>query len=130
MDELKIEGKVTPEAAQFIMLDEIAGLLREQLDVMEEAEAEGLLDQIQLPVTPVIYELVISPPWYSFTIVNDGPNDVYMDVNRDMNARAPFTTPIVPFQVLVVNFDKPKIRTIYLATIPPLLSAVRIYGTR
>jgi len=134
MSRRKIEGKVTPEAAQLIMLDEIAGLLHDQLERMMEAEAEGLVDQIQLPVTPAIYELVVSPPWYSFSLINDDPiiggNPVFIDVNRDMNART-FRTPVNPQQTLIVNFDKPIIRTIYLATQPPVaLVNVRIFGSR
>ena len=130
----KIEGKVTPEAAQLIMLDEIAGLLHDQLDRMEESEAEGLVDQISLPVTPVIYELTVSPPWYSFSLINDDPviggNPVFIDVNRNMNA-VNFNTPVNPQQTIVVNFEKPRIRLIYLATQPPVaLVNVRIFGSR
>ena len=130
MSKTKIEGKVTPEAAQLIMLDEIAGLLHDQLDRMEESEAEGLVDQISLPITPAIYELTVSPPWYSFSLVNDGPAAVFIDVNRNMNA-VNFNTPVNPQQTLVVNFEKPRIRLIYLATQPPaLLANVRIFGSR
>lgn len=126
----KIDGKVTPEAAQLIMLDEIAGLLHDQLQRMEEAEAEGVIDQISLPITPAIYELIIKPPWYSFSLVNDGPAPVFIDVNRDMNA-VNFNTPVNLNQTIVVNFEKPRIRTIYLATQPPApLANVRIFGSR
>ena len=121
-------SKVTPEALQLIYLDEIAGLLNDQLERMEESEGSGLIDTVSVTVTSPIFELSV-PDWYSFTIFNDGPNPVFVDVNVDYNVRS-FDTPLNATEDLVVDFEKPKIKRVFLGVQAGNVAAVRIFGSK
>jgi len=95
---------------------------------MEMAEQGGMLHPLRIPVTAAIYELTCSPNWYSCTIFNDGPNPVYPDVNRDNNARN-LVTPLNATENLVIDFEQPKIKYLYMRCAAGQTAAVRVFGT-
>lgn len=129
MTEAKVEGKVSPEVYQAIILDEISGKLGRMLRVMQEAEQGGMLHSMTLAVTNVLQEWICTPRWYSVTIINDGPvNPVYIDVNRDANA-VNLGTPLNVTENVVVNYNKPKIERIFFRCLPAQTAAVRMFAT-
>lgn len=128
MTEVKVEGKVTPEVLQTVYLDEIAGRLAEMTRRMMEAEAQGIIYPLNLPVTGVIQEIRCNPFWYSFTVFNDGPNPVYVDVNKDQNARL-LVAPLNMGENLAVNFDKPRVKFLYAACAVGQTANIRIFAT-
>lgn len=126
--EEKLEGKVSPAVIQVIYLDEIAGLLFEQLERMEEAENEGVLDTISVTINVPLFEMPVKD-WYSASFFNDGPNPVFVDVNNDGNVRG-FGTPLNLGENLVVNYEKPRIKRIFAGVQAGLVAGIRIFGTR
>lgn len=128
MSKREVDAKVSPEAVQTILLDEIAGKLGVMLDRMVEAEQGGMLHPMTLAATNVLQEWICSPHWYSVTIINDGPNPVYVDVNREANALN-LTTPLNITENIVVNYNKPKIEYLYLRCQPLQAATVRLFAT-
>lgn len=128
MGERKLDAKTSPEAIQTILLDEIAGKLGVMIERMQEAEAGGMLHPMTLVVTNALLEYICSPAWYSFTMINGGPNAVYVDVNRDSNAQS-LGTPLNNGETAAVNYNKPKIGTLYLRCQPAQTATVRLFAT-
>lgn len=128
MSKREVDAKVSPSVVQTILLDEIAGKLGVMLDRMQEAEQGGMLHPMTLAVTNVLQEWICSPNWYSVTIINDGPNPVYIDVNREANAQN-LTTPLNITENVVINYNKPRIETLYLRCQPLQTAGVRLFAT-
>lgn len=128
MGKREVDAKASPEAVNIILLDEIAGKLGIMLDRMQEAEQGGMLHPMTLAVTNVLQEWICSPHWYSVTVINDGPNPVYIDVNREANAQN-LTTPLNITENIVVNYNKPKIEYLYLRCQPAQTATVRMFAT-
>lgn len=126
--------KVRPDVLMLTILDDIRYELvqnRRALEafkpLMEEAAPQGLVIPLNLAVTGAIQELRCSPVWYNCTILNDGPNSVYVDVNRDQNARL-LTTPIHAGEHLDVNYEKMKITMLFLCCLAGQTANVRIFA--
>ena len=98
------------------------------IEHMEWAEQGGMMAPLSLPITAVLLERRCTPPWYSVSIFNDGPNPVYVDVNRTDNA-ANLITPLNLGGNLVLNYEQPKIKLMYFRCAPGLTANVRIFGT-
>jgi len=98
------------------------------LDRMQEAEQGGMLTPMTLTVTNVLQEWICAPHWYSVTIINNGPNPVYIDVNRDANA-VNLNTPLNNTETVVINFNKSKIEKIFFRCLPAQTAAVRMFAT-
>jgi len=128
MSKREIDAKVSPSVIQTILLDEIAGKLGVMLDRMQEAEQGGMLHPMTRTVTNVLQEWICTPHWYSVTIINDGPNPVYVDVNRQDNA-INLVTPLNITENVVINYNKPKIETLYLRCQPAQTATVRMFAT-
>lgn len=128
MAQRKVDAKTSPEAVTVILLDEIAGKLGVMLERMLESEQGGMLSPMTLAVTNLLQEWVCSPHWYSVTVINDGPNPVYVDVNRDANA-VNLNTPLNNGENVVVNYNKPKIEKIFLRCLPLQTATIRMFAT-
>lgn len=128
MGQRKIDAKVTPEAYSAIMLTEIADKLGDMLTRMQESEMGGMLHPMTRTVTNVLQEWICTPHWYSVTIINNGPNPVYIDVNRDANA-VNLNTPLNITENIVINFNKPKIEKIFFRCLPAQTAAIRLFAT-
>ena len=84
----QLEGKVTPEMAMFILLDEIAGRLAAVEGILKNQQAEGHFYNITLSVTAVPQEVRFKA--FGYTLFNDGANEVYTSEqqNVDTGSRA------------------------------------------
>lgn len=128
MAQRKIDAKISPDTVSIILLDEIAGKLGVMLDRMQEAEQGGMLQSMTLIITNVLQEWLCTPHWYSVTVINDGPNPVYIDVNRDANA-VNLVTPLNVTENVVINFNKSRIEKIFLRCLPAQTATVRMFAT-
>lgn len=127
-DKRKIDAKISPSAVQTILLDEIAGKLGAMLDRMQESEQGGMLQPQTLVITNILQEWICTPHWYSVTIINDGPNPVYVDVNRDANA-VNLITPLNITENVVINFNKSRIEKVFLRCLPAQTAVIRMFAT-
>jgi len=67
----------------------------------------------------------ISPrPWFSFYMINDGPDPVYFAVNRRFLVRQ---VPIKAGEDVTVDMESPKIRSVYLICDEGKKATVRIW---
>jgi hypothetical protein len=111
-------------------LDEIAGRLAEIQESMQRVPT-GNVEPIKLQVTDALTRIsfrVFSPsPWFSFTLFNDGPDPVYPDVNKSVNARGRFV-PLNAGDQLQVDMHSPKIKEIWLSCDPGKKAVVRIFA--
>ena len=128
MSKREVDAKASPEVMTVILLDELAGKMGKMLQVMQESEAGGMLHPMTLTVTNALQEWTCTPHWYSFTLINGGPNAVYVDVNRDDNA-VNLNTPLNNGENMVINYNKPKIEKIFLRCLPAQTAAIRIFAT-
>lgn len=128
MAQRKVDAKTSPEAVTVILLDEIAGKLGVMLDRMQEAEQGGMLQSMTLTITNILQEWLCTPHWYSVTVINDGPNPVYVDVNRDANA-VNLITLLKITENVVINFNKSKIEKIFLRCLPAQTAVIRMFAT-
>ena len=71
----QIDGKITPEAFQCIMLDEIASKLSVLINKIENQSAKGNLFTNVYSVNTVGIKFVVL---YRATLYNDGANNVYV----------------------------------------------------
>lgn len=128
MAKREIDAKVSPEVVQTILLDEIAGKLGVMLDQMLEAEQSGMLHPMTLTATNAIQEWICTPRWYCVNIINDGPDPVYVDVNRDANAIS-LDTPLSLHENIQIVYNKPKIEKIFLRCQPAQNATIRMFAT-
>jgi len=125
---VKADSEATIEELSMVLLHEIAGKLGFMVKHMEMAEQGGMLHKLNRTITAAIFEHTCSPYWYSCTIFNDGPNPVYIDVNRDDNARN-LVTPLNATENLVVDYEQPKIRLLFMRCAPGQTASVRVFAT-
>lgn len=71
----KIDAKVTPEMATFIMLDELNTRMAEFVDLTKQAFAEGKERSWVVNVTPIPQEVEFFAK--SYTLFNDGNSTVF-----------------------------------------------------
>ena len=76
-------AKISPEAMQTILLDEVTGRLRDLMEFMQNTVAEGGLDLPTITITDESQEVRFGR-WLSINITNDGPNDVYVYFQRKL----------------------------------------------
>lgn len=123
----KPDAKVTPEALQVILLDEIASRIGELAKYQRQDDTEGRMVPITLPVTDVLVDFGCNPPWHSFQAVNDGPNEMFLDVNTSYNAVS-LNTPLLPGETLLVDYHKPRITIIYRRCAIGQTATLRLFG--
>lgn len=74
------------------LLDEIAERLLSIEQDIKESMAEGIVEPLRL-VTSTTTPAVTRPlqkPWFSVSIVNDGPNDCWIVVNTEKSSTTPY----------------------------------------
>lgn len=74
-----IEGKVTPEAAQLITQDEIAGRLADLFDLIESTISHGNAWTRVVDVTEIPKRVVFEA--HSYTLFNDGTATIFTEPN-------------------------------------------------
>jgi hypothetical protein len=122
----KPSAKVSPEVVQTILLDEISGRLADLKNSLPHAGV-GIMVPMTITVISAIQELTCKPEWYGVTVFNDGPNPVYMDVNRTYNA-VNFTTPLNPGEHLNFDYDQPVIVRLYFQCLAAQSTSVRLFA--
>jgi hypothetical protein len=128
--ERKVEGKVTPQVLQTILLDEIAGRLAEIYESMQEERAEGVVE----PIEPVVIteegrhlRPPVGKPWMSMDLINDGPNSCWALVNTSRSVDA---HEIKKGETYTIDMKRPIIEDVYLWCKPREEASLRIVGVR
>lgn len=76
------EMRVSKSPFEIILLDDIGSLLHQILEIEQARIPEGLIDSLQVPIISTDFDMIEVPkPWFSFSIVNDGPGNVEFCVN-------------------------------------------------
>lgn len=109
---VKLDAKVTPEVIMVQYLDELAGRLKDIHDTEERTRPQGLLQEFAYNVDHEI-EVRCTPPWFSFTVFNDGPAAIVVDVNRLIPVN-PFRAPLYDGDRLTIDFKEAKILKVFL----------------
>lgn len=119
-------AKVSPEVVQTILLDEISGRLADLKNSLPHA-GSGTMVPMTINVVSAIQELTCTPLWFGVTVLNDGPNPVFMDVNRTYNA-VNFTTPLNPGEHLNFDYNQPVILRLYFQCLAAQSASVRLFA--
>lgn len=109
----RLDGKVTPEVLQTILLDEIAGRLRDIMEFQRDTVAEGGLDTPTITVTDEPTEVKLGK-WLSLTITNDGSADVYLFFQRKRPGS--LDSPIKSGDTIHIDQKRKVARPIYIVT--------------
>jgi hypothetical protein len=141
-DNIDIILKERPYVAQVIqtqLLNDIAGILYEQLAVSKDAIAD-LLRKYQFNVTDTVLELngdkLSSFPWISMAIFNDGADPVHiyinewgMDVVTDLTGSIPSDPPLSAHDTFQIDLRSPRIKKVFLVCDRGKTATVRIFAT-
>lgn len=109
------------------LLYDIAGMIDELKTRFEETLPEGFVMNYELTVVDE-HTIKAHKPFFSFTLVNDGPDPVYYFVNRRLPAQV--ETPVNPGEHSVVDFRRGVIWKIILYCPPGDTASVRIKALR
>lgn len=82
--------RVNPALALFIELDSLNVSLLRVLDALEKTRPQGKIFPITRTITATTIREDVVPAWFSFHLVNDGPDDLEFSINE----------PSVPFSSL------------------------------
>jgi len=141
IDKLESIVKERPYAAQMLQLQilyDMAGMLEDISESLAHFRSEfrstipkGYVEPIELTVTDKISKITknkyATMPWISFDLFNDGPNPVYVVVNRNFVTRR---APLNSGESLTVDMKAPIIEKIYLFCDKGNTASVRIYAKR
>lgn len=128
------EGRrvVRPDVLSLIFLSNIAAqsariakgiqLLHDhQLDLA----GEGLTRRIVMTVSSKLEKLYLPEKWQSFTLTNDGPDEVIVWINSLYTQ----DIPVAPYETLNYDAKTHKIYLLYLQCTPGKSASVRIIGS-
>ena len=123
------EGKqvVRPDILQFLMqAAQVSQLVK--LRKLEESKIPTGTKSLPnaLTISTTITRVKLSPPWISFSLVNDGPDRIKCEVNKEENILD--ATYINKNASYNLNMEYPVIHTIYLQAEPEGTASVRIKG--
>lgn len=122
------DGKVTPEMAMFIQLDELNGRLAEVADLLRSARSTGKQFTQVISVTDVP-QLV----WfvaYGYTMYNDGTGTVYTSDGPQVIAVAAQQAGLASGESDVVNLGALQAVQFWIATTAGATATVRIRAVR
>lgn len=139
-DKIDIIIKERPYVAQIIqtqLLNDIAGILYEQLATMKDALPD-LMKKYSFEITDSILEInsdkLPSLPWISFTLFNDGADPVHVYVNEYGKEESQYISPeptdptIGSGDSMVVDMKASKIRKLILFCDNGKTATVRIFA--
>lgn len=113
------------------MLEDIAETLAHHQSEFKSTIPQGKLEPIGLLITDtrtvLKKENCPTMPWITFNLFNDGPNPVYVDVNKDQPS---LTAPLAIGDAIQVDMKVPKIKRVLLICSSGNTAAVRIYAKR
>lgn len=123
------KGKITPEAHQSIMLDEIAGRLADLMDHIKETTPEG----VDFPISDVlvtnitIINFVKEYPYRKIRsldpIFNKGPNTAYIRINEETKE-----IPVEDRESIRITRPKPTIEYITVRVATDESATIRMIG--
>ena len=139
-DKVDILLQERPYVAQIIqtqLLNDIAGILYEQLATMKDAVPD-LMKKYSFEITDSILEINVdkipSLPWISFTLYNDGNDPVHVYVNEYGKEESQYISPepgdptIDSGDTMVVDMKAPKIKKLILFCDNGKTATVRIFA--
>ena len=139
-DKVDILLQERPYVAQIIqtqLLNDIAGILYEQLATMKDAVPD-LMKKYSFDITDSILEINVdkipSLPWISFTLYNDGADPVHVYVNEYGKEESQYISPepgdptIDSGDTMVVDLKAPKIKKLILFCDNGKTATVRIFA--
>lgn len=129
MEEKNKERRVSPAVLTVALLDEVAERLLTIQKLAEEQRAEGVVEPIEPVAVVATPRRVLAPfkPWFSITIVNDGPNDVKALVNTETGLD---WHKIVKDETFKVEVNRGILKDVLLKCEPNENASVRIVGSR
>ena len=113
--------RVNPLLALFIELDTLNVTLQHVLEALERTRPQGRIFPISRTVTSLRGEK-LDPPWFSFHLVNDGPDELEFSIN---DRKGPFAT-LPAHESLDVDMIEASIRALYLQSSGT--ANIRAYG--
>lgn len=142
----RIEGKVTPEALEVILMDEIAGRLEDLTrmmqtlidrvvelgDSIEHMRAEmrkvpvGIQEDFLVEVSDKMVKLDFPEPFFCCNIYNNGPDPVYHALNTTSFGSATISA----HEDLQIDLHAPKIRSLAFKCDPGCSAVVRVFAVR
>ena len=120
--------QLNPEIVNLALLDEIAGRLLEMKKIMEEEEAFGAVEPIEkFTITSQKIRVTRLKLWMSMTLINDGPNSVFVIVNTDKSFDE---HEVLDGETYMIDMHRPRIADVLLWCHAGETAAVRIVGVR
>jgi len=124
------EARIRPDVLQAALLHKITKRLGDLTKLVQQQIPEGVVEPLR-PVVATTEPQVVKPPvwnkpWFSVSIVNDGPNDCWVVVNTE-NGGNPYLLKVD--ESYEDDFKSAKIRDIYVYT-DTGTATLRIRGTR
>jgi len=121
--------RLPPEVLQAVKSIETVEILTEILETLKATIPDGIVKPMEVSVTDewasIKWSPQISPrPWFSFYMINDGPDPVYFAVNEKVLERR---VPIKAGEDVTVDMESPKIRSVYLICDEGKKATVRIW---
>lgn len=113
--------RVNPTLALFIALDDLNINVLRVLEALERTRPQGRILPITRTVTTLIGEK-LDPPWFSFHLVNDGPDELGFSIN---DRKGPFAT-LPAHESLDVDMVEASIGALYLQS--GGTASIRAYG--
>jgi len=122
------DKRLNPEVMSLALLDEIAERLKAVQETLAEERAEGIIEpRGPLIVTDEGRSIIPPKTWFSFVLLNDGPNTLYVLVNRDKNIDRHTMYNGESFRV---DMHRARITDLFLRCDPGNRTTIRLVGTR
>ena len=120
--------QLNPEILSVALLDEIAERLLEIKKIQEEERAFGAVEAIEkFTITSQKNRITRLKLWMSMTLINDGPNSVFVIVNTDKSFDE---HEVLSGETYTIDMHRPRIADILLWCRTGETAAVRIVGVR
>ena len=134
LDIILTEREYVPSVIQIQILNDIAGILYEQLAVMKDATPDTF-EKYEYAVTNTITELtsdtIPSFPWISVTVYNVGADPVHIFINEfngQMSDSGTMVDPALPSgDTFTIDMRAPKIKKMFLVCDVGKTATVRLF---
>jgi len=119
---MRRRAKEIPKVLEVLLLDDILVTLKRKVP-------EGIVDPIKVEVTDKLVPVKEAKPWIYADIRNDGPDPVYVMINKIISpgVRMPV---LEPAGMLSVDMKESLIKVIYLICEKGKKATVRIFAKR
>lgn len=120
------QNKISADVMAIALLDEIAQRLKDE----SSNKPVGIVDPLHPIIVTQIRQVITPPmrkPWFSMSIVNDGPSNCWIIVNSEKSSTTPYDLGVG--EVYEVDMQSPKIQDI-IAYCDSGTAKLRIKGVR